>query len=164
MNQRSRIDLIQSLSADLAPSNRRNGIILPALLWFVLSWLYVIGLSLYLGPLREGAITALLTNPQFAIESLIGFIAGALFCTLAFRESIPGLQRKWLIQLSILTALLWVACYAVGLSFPAIDPSRAGKRAHCVLEAYLYSIPPLFTGYLLIYRRFPLNSIRAGIF
>ena len=39
-----------------------------------------------------------------------------------------------------------------------------GKRAHCVLEAYLYSTPPLIAGYLLIYKRFSLNAVRAGVF
>ena len=164
MTQGNRIDLIQMLSADLPPVSQRSNILIPGLLWFVISWIYVVVLSLFLGPLRIGALNALITNPQFAFESLPGFVAGVLFCIIAFQESIPGLQRKWLVHLSILTALLWIACYTLGLSFPAIEPSRIGKRAHCVLEAYLYSVPPMFIGYLLIYQRFPLNSIRAGLF
>lgn len=164
MTQGNRIDLIQMLSADLPPVSQRSNILIPGLLWFVISWIYVVVLSLFLGPLRIGALNALITNPQFAFESLLGFVAGVLFCIIAFQESIPGLQRKWLVHLSILTALLWIVCYTLGLSFPAIEPSRIGKRAHCVLEAYLYSVPPMFIGYLLIYQRFPLNSIRAGLF
>jgi len=164
VTQGNRIDLIQMLSADLPPVSQRSNILIPGLLWFVISWIYVVVLSLFLGSLRIGALNALITNPQFAFESLLGFVAGVLFCIIAFQESIPGLQRKWLVHLSILTALLWIACYTLGLSFPAIEPSRIGKRAHCVLEAYLYSVPPMFIGYLLIYQRFPLNSIRAGLF
>jgi len=164
VTQGNRIDLIQTLSADLPPVSQRSNILIPGLLWFVISWIYVVVLSLFLGPLRIGALNALITNPQFAFESLLGFVAGVLFCIIAFQESFPGLQRKWLVHLSILTALLWIACYTLGLSFPAIEPSRIGKRAHCVLEAYLYSVPPMFIGYLLIYQRFPLNSIRAGLF
>jgi len=161
---RNRIDLIQSLSTNLAPANHRSHIFLPGLLWFIFSWIYVVTLSLFLGPLRDGALNSLFTNPQFAFESLIGLISGALFCAIAFQESIPGLQRHWLIRLSYLIALLWIACYTIGLSFPAIDPSRVGKRAHCVLEAYLYSVPPMTIGYILIYRGFPLNTLRAGIY
>lgn len=164
MSQQNRIDLIQTLSADLSPVSQRSNILISGLLWFVISWIYVVALSLYLGPLRTGALNALISNPQFAIESLLGFISGALFCTLAFQESIPGLQRKWLVHLSILMALLWIASYTFGLSFPAIEPSRIGKRAHCVLEAYLYSLPPMTIGYLLIYQFFPLNTPRAGLF
>ena len=164
MTHRNRIDLIQKLSTDLSPVSQRSNMLTPGLLWFVISWIYVVALSLFLGPLRTGALTALITNPQFAFESLLGFVSGALFCTLAFRESIPGLQRKWLVHLSVLTALLWIACYTLGLSFPAIEPSRIGKRAHCVLEAYLYSVPPTTIGYLLIYQYFPLNTQRAGLF
>jgi len=162
--QRNRNDLIQTLSSDLLPIQQGSKIFIPGLFWFVISWVYVVSLSLLLGPLRTGALNALITNPQFAFETLLGFISGALFCVLAFQESIPGLYRKWLVILALLVTLLWVSCYAVGLSFPAIDPSRMGKRAHCVLEAYLYSVPPMAIGYLMIYQRFPLHSIRAGLF
>ncbi|NOR80680.1 MAG: DUF1109 family protein [Methyloprofundus sp.] len=164
MTPRNRMDLIKGLSANVPPVRPRNGISLPIILWFFSSWIYVIALSLYLGPLRGGALKALITSPQFAFESSIGFISGALFCVIAFQESIPGLRHKWLIYLSYFSAILWISCYIVGLSFPALEPSMLGKRAHCVLEAYLYSVPPLIIGYFLIYRRYPLNSLRAGIF
>ncbi|NOR80283.1 MAG: DUF1109 family protein, partial [Methyloprofundus sp.] len=161
---RNRIDLIKDLSTNVPPVCPRNGISLPIILWFFISWVYVIALSLYLGPLRDGALESLITSPQFAFELSVGFISGVLFCVIAFQESIPGLRHKWLIYLSYFSAILWVSCYVVGLSFPALEPSMLGKRAHCVLEAYLYSIPPLIIGYFLIYRRYPLNSLRAGIF
>ena len=164
MKHRSRTELIKHLSTNVPQVRPRNSILLAAILWFFTSWIYVIALSLYLGPLRSGALESLLTSPQFAFESFVGLISGALFCLIAFQESIPGLRHKWLIYLSYFSALLWISCYVVDLSFPAIEPSRVGKRAHCVLEAYLYNIPPLIAGYLLIYRRFPLDSIRAGIF
>ena len=164
MKHRNRIDLIKELSTNVPPVRPKNGVLLPALLWFFISWIYVIVLGLYLGPLRNGALESLMTSPQFAFESSIGFFSGALFCLIAFQESVPGLRHKWLIYLSYLSAILWISCYVVDLSFPALEPSRVGKRAHCVLEAYLYSIPPLIIGYLLIYRRFPLDSIRAGLF
>lgn len=164
MKQRSRIDLIKDLSINVSPVHPRNSLLLPIILWFFISWGYVIALSLYLGPLREGALESLISSPQFAFESSIGLISGGLFCVIAFQESIPGLRHKWLIYLSYFSAILWVSCYVIGLSFPALEPSMLGKRAHCVLEAYLYSIPPLIIGYFLIYRRYPLNSLRAGIF
>lgn len=73
------------------------------------------------------------------------------FCLIAFQEAIPGIHQRWLIWLAFLSAFLWVGCYIVDLSFPALEPSRLGKRAHCVLEAYLYSGPPLIVGYRIIY-------------
>lgn len=164
MTSRKRSDLINNLSADLPAIKPRNSVVLPALLWFVCSWLYIIALSLYLGPVRSGALEALLTSPRFAFESVTGLVSGALFCVIAFRESIPGLRSQWLTYLAFLSAILWVGCYLLDLSFPAIEPSMIGKRAHCVLEAYLYSGPPLITGYRLIYRRYPLDAMRAGLF
>jgi hypothetical protein len=164
MTTPKRIDLINTLSKDLQPVSSRNSIFLPALLWFIVSWIYVIALSLYLGPLRTGALESLISTPQFAFESLTGLISGALFCLVAFQEAIPGRRRQWAVWLALLSALLWIGCYFAGLSFPAIEPSWTGKRAHCVLEAYLYSGPPLLIGYRLIYRCYPLDSIRAGMF
>ena len=164
MKPQSRIDLIKDLSSDVPVVRPRTNLLLISILWFICSWIYVVGLSLYLGPLREGAILSLITSPQFAFESSVGLISGALFCVLAFRESIPGLRHQWLVYLSYLSAIAWISCYIVGLTYPALDPSLFGKRAHCVLEAYLYSIPPLLIGYFLIYKRYPLNPLRAGIF
>jgi hypothetical protein len=160
----NRTDLINALSNDLQPIKPKNGIVLPALLWFIMSWIYVVALSLYLGPLRTSALESLIRSPQFAFESLAGLISGALFCLIAFQEAIPGRRHQWLIWLAFLSSLIWISCYIAGLSFPAIEPSWDGKRAHCVLEAYLYSGPPLIIGYRLIYRRYPLNSLQAGIF
>ncbi len=164
MTNRKRTDLINTLSKDLQPVSPRNGIVFPALLWFIMSWIYVVALSLYLGPLRTGALESLIKSPQFAFESLVGLISGVLFCLIAFQEAIPGRRHQWLVWLAFISALLWISCYIAGLSFPAIEPSWDGKRAHCVLEAYLYSGPPLIIGYRLIYQRYPLNSLRAGIF
>ena len=164
MKQRNRIDLIKDLSSNAPSVHTRTGLFLPGLLWFFCSWVYVVALSLYLGPLRDGALKALISSPQFAFESSVGLVAGALFCAVAFQESIPGLRHKWLVYLSYFSAILWIACYVTGLTFPALEPSMLGKRAHCVLEAYLYSIPPLLAGYFMIYRRYPLNSLRAGVF
>lgn len=164
MTYSNRLDLIKELSSNVPPVHRRGSVLLPAILWFSLSWIYVISLSLYLGPLRPNAIESLLTSPQFSFESTVGLISGALFCLIAFQESIPGLRRQWLVYLTYFSAILWVSCYIVGLWFPALEPSLIGKRAHCVLEAYLYSIPPLSVAYFIIYRRFPLNTLRAGIF
>ncbi|NOQ65436.1 MAG: DUF1109 family protein [Methyloprofundus sp.] len=164
MKQQSRVDLIKDLSSHVAVVRPRTRLLLPSMLWFIGSWIYVVALSLYLGPLREGAVKSLVTSPQFAFESSMGLITGALFCVLAFRESIPSLRHQWLVYLSYLSAIVWVSCYVLGLTFPALEPSMLGKRAHCVLEAYLYSMPPLLIGYFLIYRRYPLNAFRAGMF
>ena len=164
MTRKDRSQLIQKLTSDLTPVVTRGNILIPAMGWFACSWVYIVVLSIYLGPLREGAVEALIHSPQFAFETYTGFISSALFCVIAFQESIPGIQKRWLIGLSFITLFLWIGCYIAGLSIPAIEPSMLGKRVHCVLEAYVYSGPPLLVGYVLIYRRYSLDSIRAGMF
>jgi hypothetical protein len=164
MTAPKRIDLIKALSNDLQPVRPRSNVGLPALLWFFVSWIYIIALSIYLGPLRTGALESLTQSPQFAFESLVGFMSAALFCLIAYQQAIPGRRHQWMVWLAFVSALLWIGCYIVGLSFPALEPSWDGKRAHCVLEAYLYSGPPFLVGYVLIYQRFPLNTLQAGIY
>ncbi len=164
MNETKRLQLINGLSADLTPVKPSGGIILPALIWFVLSWGYVVAMGLYLGPLREGALVALLSAPQFIFETTLGAVVVALFCLMAFQAAIPGLDKRWLKNIAYFIGLLWISCYVVGIFFPALEPSMVGKRDHCVIEAYLYSTPPLLIGYFLIFRRFPLRTIKAGIY
>ena len=164
MTSRNRQDLIKQLSTNVPPVTVRNSIFLPALVWFICSWFYVITISLYLGPIRPGALAALFESPQFAYEIMIGLLAGSLFCIIAFLEAIPGCRKPWLTALAYACGIGWISCYVAGLSYPALEPSMFGKRAHCVLEAYLYSAPSLISGYRMIYQRYPINAARAGLF
>ena len=51
-----RANLINDLSANLSPVRANLNIGIVILLWFFSSWVYVISLSLYLGPLRQGVL------------------------------------------------------------------------------------------------------------
>lgn len=164
MNHKDTQALIQSLTTDLKPTRPHTAIWAPALIWLILCWLYVITITLQIGPLREGALQALTHSPHFVLETLAGLIAGGLFSVLAFAESIPAAQKKWLFWLALSTAIFWVGSYVLGLVAPALEPSRIGKRPHCVLEAFLYSGPPLILGYALLFHRYPIHSVRTGIF
>ena len=156
--------LIQSLTTELRPVHRRTAIGFPVTLWLILTWFYVIVITLYIGPLRAGALQALIHSPYFALETLTGFVAGGLFAVLAFLESIPGARKKWLFSVALSTIILWIGSYLLGLVAPALEPSMVGKRPHCVLEAYFYSGPPLISGYYLLFCRYPINSVRTGVF
>lgn len=156
--------LIRSLTHDLPSVQTQTNLIFPLISWFIVSWLYVVSVALQLGPLRNGSIQALIDSLHFAIESGLGVLVGGVFAYLALRESIPGLRNHWLQKLIFVAAVVWVGNYIVALFWPALNPSMLGKRAHCVLEAYLYSVPPLLIGHLLIAHRYALRSVRAGIY
>ncbi len=156
--------LIQSLTDGLQPIKLRTAVWKPTILWLGLSWCYVVWVALQLGPFREGALQAMLEVPQFALESAIGFMAGGAFAGVAVLESIPGAGKRWLLWSVLFIFTLWVGSYGFGLVSPALEPSMVGKRAHCVIEAYLYSVPPLILGYALLFYRYPLHSVRMGVF
>lgn len=164
MTENSRQNLILQLTNNLEPVGPRGRVGLPAFLWLLSSWIYVLVVAISLGPFREAPLRALTENPHFALESAAGFAVTVLFGIMAFRESIPGLGNRWILPFAVAAAILWLGDHSAGLYWPALEPSMDGKRAHCVLEAFLYSGPPLLIGYLGLARRFPLRSVRAGVY
>jgi len=164
MTDRDRLALIQSLSKNLNPIKKPGNILIASGIWLLVSWLYVIFAAIQIGPIRVGALQALTQSSHFALESTTGLMVSGLFCLLAFRESIPGRDNDQIMWLAILVAAVWVGIHIIGIITPALEPSMEGKRAHCVMEAFFYSIPPLLLGYSWIFRRYPLNTIRTGVY
>lgn len=154
--------LIESLVHDMTPVTTRGALLWPAATWWGLSWLWVVAATLTFGPLRPGAMAELVAVPQFALESLIGFLAGAFITWIAFAESVPGMNRRSLTMLALGAAGLWVLSYVIGFVHPALEPSMFGKRAHCVVETLVYSVPPIAAGVWFLRRRFTLRNVRAG--
>lgn len=164
MTDRTRQVLIQSLTKNLQPVRRRSNVVMPALFWLAFSWSYVILLAITVGPIRAGAVEALTTLPHFVLESSIGLLITGLFCLLAFRESVPGTKNNWLLWAAVSMSVLWIGNHVIGLVAPALEPSMEGKRAHCVIEAFFYSGPPLWVGYYVLHRCYPLRPVRAGLY
>jgi hypothetical protein len=156
-------ELIAKLTAELTPVKAALPPLRVAGLWWLGSWLFVIIVTLLTGPLRPGAFVQLLTNAQFAAESLVGFLAAALIAAWAFEDSIPGTRSRGLLHVGLVAAALWLIAYVVGLEYPALEPSMAGKRAGCVMQTLLFAVPPMAAGIWITNRNyFPLTPLRTA--
>ena len=155
--------LISNLSRDLAPVLPAPNINILAVVWILLSGLYVVAVTHLFGPVRPGAFSQLATEPRFLLESMLGLAAIFWISLLAFRASIPGaLTRKFAAGGLILMAL-WLAQYVIGLVSPALEPSMLGKRDHCFMETMIYALPPILSGLFLIRRLYPLRFVRTAM-
>lgn len=155
--------IIDGLVKELAPVRKPLPPLLLALLWWAASWIGVVGMTLALGPLRPGALNALVTAPQFGIESATGLSAGLLFGVAAFRLSIPGLANRWLMPVAVILLGGWLLTYVIGFVHPALETGMTGKREHCAIETLLYSIPSLVAAAWLFKGRYTTHSATAGL-
>ena len=154
-------DLIDRLKADLSPVRPIASIPVALVGWLVVSVVYVLLSSSLLGPYRTGVIDQLINQPRFSIEMVVGILAFICFAATAVTESIPGISIRWVRRLGWLLAAIWLGHFLLGQQWPALEPSMFGKRAHCALEAYLYSVPPLLGMMWLQRNRFVLRPVRA---
>ena len=158
-----RDDLIASLSAGLPAVKPVANIGLLAATWLIVSALWVVAVTHFLGPLRPGAITQLVSEPRFLLESLAGVAAIAWVSLLSFRAAIPGALTRRFAIVGAALMILWWSFYLVGLVNPALDPSMAGKRALCFIETLVYSVPPILLGLFMLRRLYPLQPARAAM-
>lgn len=150
-------DLIQSLCTDLRPVKPVLPATVYALAWMGFSTLYVILITAAGGPLRDGVLEQLATQPRFLLESVWGFVALAMLAVCAFRAAIPGALSKRFLAVSFLLLLIWLLNYVVGIWLPALEPSSQGERHSCWLETVLYAIGPMLIALVLVRRLYPLN-------
>ncbi len=156
-------ELIASLSADLKSVKPARHTDRTALLWLVLSAVYVVGITSFLGPIRPNAFNQLFTEPRFLIESLVGVLAILAITLIAFRAAVPGALSRRFTLLGSGILLLWLGSYVVGLVSPSLEPSMLGKRHYCVFETFIYALPPILFAYMLIRRLYPLRPVQTAL-
>lgn len=155
-------ELIDKLSADLEPVGRPPALWPGLLAWLLLSVAGAAAISLLLGPWRAGAVEQLLGTPRFTIEVLTGVLALLCLSVTALLDSIPGRASRTMRIAGWLLFGLWVGHFFAGLAQPVFEPSMAGKREHCSLEAYVLSALPVLGLVWLQRRRYPLDRVRAA--
>ena len=156
-------DLIAGLSRDLTPVSPASNVNLQALVWVLISAIYVVAVTQLFGAARPGVVSQLATTPRFLLESLLGIAAILWFSLVAFRAAIPaGLSRQFAVT-GIVLMTLWLAQYVFGLISPALEPSELGKRGHCFWETMAYSALPILSGLFLIRRLYPLSFTRTSM-
>lgn len=155
--------LIASLSTDLDTVQPVTHITGRAISWLILSTLWVVAVTHLLGPLRPNALSQLSSEPRFLLENLLGFLAIAWLCLLAFRAAIPGVLSRRFATIGAVLMALWWTSYLIGLVSPSLEPSMLGKRPHCFVETMIYALPPILLGLLMIRRLYPLSPVRNAM-
>ena len=155
-------DFISDLSRGLAATPHLKPLGWVVGWWLVGSLVYVCALTWLLGPFRLGFSEQLASHPRFMLEMALG--SGALVCLAiaAFRDAVPGLDSRLPRRIGWILAAGWLTNILTGYFAPTLEPSMLGKREHCALEAYLYSLPPAIVAIWLQRHRFPLDPIRAA--
>jgi len=156
-------ELIASLSRDLKPVSPAPNVNALSLVWLALSAGFVVAMTHLVGPIRPGAYVQLIAEPRFMLESLLGLAAILWIGLAAFRAAIPAALTRTFAAVGVVLLALWLAQYLFGLIDPALEPSPAGKRAHCYLETMVYSLPPILVALVLIRRLYPLHYVRASM-
>jgi Negative regulator of sigma F len=156
-----RDELIRALSRDLQAVRPPPEPLAMATGWWLATWLFVVTVTITAAALRPGAAQQLWESPHFLLESLTGLLAGWLIALAAFRSSIPGDGQRGLLSAGMGLGLIWLLSYVVGLEFPALAASMAGKRADCFLETLVYALPPALLGRWLCGRYMPLAPART---
>lgn len=163
---KDREQLIADLVSDLKPKPKQLSLLQLALIWWLLSWVYVVIATLLMGPLRPTAHEQLAHSHHFQIETLFGVVATLLVAIGAWYGAAPGALTKGFLRLGVLVSVVWVGFYVtsyLGLSPPAVEPSMLGKREYCYIEAFLYSVPPTAVACYFIAKRLPLRSLQTGL-
>ncbi len=156
-------DLIASLSKDLESVKPPAGSDRVALTWLVVSGLYVVAVTSVLGPIRPNALTQLLTEPRFLLETLVGVAAIVSLTLIAFRAAVPGALSKKFALMGFGLLVFWLGSYVVGLASPALEPSMLGKRHYCVFETFIYALPPILAAFILTRRLYPLRPVQTAL-
>lgn len=155
--------LIEELAQDLRPVRPPRALAQSVALWLLASWAIVVALTFATGPLRPGAFGQLIEHPRYAFEAALGFVLGGVAIWGALALGIPGAgSPRRRIGPALGLALFWVGAFAYGILDPAVDPSMAGKRAHCTVETFAYAIAPLLIGIAALRRRAALRRAWAG--
>ncbi len=159
-----RRELISGLVADLRPTPGPGRVAGLATLWLVGTFTLALLFTALTDPFRPGSAGQLVAHPRFGLETLLGVVAIVMLAANAFRAAIPGpgmVRRLLLPALSV--TVLWLINYVLGLWAPALEPSLAGERRHCVLETLVYGLPPIFAGIYAIRRYWPVRGWISGL-
>ncbi|MEH6518129.1 MAG: NrsF family protein [Halioglobus sp.] len=157
-----RDDLIASLVDDLAPVRPIGNINALAILWLLISALYVVAIIHVFGPVRPGALDQLIGNGRFLFENLLGLASIVLVAVGAFRAAVPDANARRVGLSGVMMMLGWIAMYAVGLLSPTFEPSMLGKREYCYIETLIYALPPMLVGGMMIRRLYPLQQVKVA--
>lgn len=150
--------LVDDLTPVKRPAFRRN-----AMIWWALATLVTGGAMAVIAPFRSSVFDQLGSSSRFMLEALLGLIVCASVARAAFELGIPDIRshyRRARLELTLLS--VWILLFMIALVAPIFEPSMAGKREYCYLEAFLYSVPVTIAGIIAVRNLMPLNRAITG--
>lgn len=158
----NRTRLIDQLAQESAAGVRPFALAPLLTVWWLLSWVFVVTMTLLTGSLRPGWQDQLAGSLRFSIETGLGIAAGLLLCIAAFRSAVPGPhQRRWT-GAALMLALLWIGSFVMGLAAPTFETAVIGARPGCEQQVLLFGLPAMLAGLWLMRRGYVLNWPLAG--
>jgi hypothetical protein len=152
--------IIDSLSAELAPVRVLRPPVLRALLW--LAAVGAVSAALILRFTHWGAILPRLQIPRVALETTATALTAITATIAAFELSIPDRSPRWA-WLPVPTLLLWLAasglgCLSNGLGMHNAD-GPVGESAHCFVFIMGTSVPLAIGLFWMLRRARPLDAL-----
>lgn len=154
--------LIAELAADLRPVRMAGRVGHLVLAWCAIAGAYSWFAIVATRPVRDGVRTALLQQPVFALETLLGLATIVTLAWAALRTAIPAEPRTAAFKWPVIVGVAWIAILAAGIWYPSHPVSMLGKRDHCVWETLLISLPSLLLLLWLARRLLPLRPRWTG--
>lgn len=154
--------LIDELATGLEPARRLPRALWLGVAWLAFAWLTATGLTLATGPLRPGVLAEIVRSAHFDLELLAGLATG-LAALIAAGALARVREASWRVIGAPLAALaLWAALVALRLAEPASEDPLLGKRSTCIVEIFVYALPPLALGLALARRMASLERRWCG--
>lgn len=152
--------IIESLTADLAPVRTLRAPWLRALLW--LAVVGAVSAALILRFSHWGVILPRLQTPRVALETTATALTAVTATIAAFELSIPDRSQRWA-WLPVPTLLVWLAASGLGCLSNGLGVNTAqgpvGESAHCFVFIMGVSIPLAVTLFWMLRRARPLDAL-----
>ncbi len=156
-------ELQERLVAELRPVARAASPPRALALWLACSALAVAAATLAVGPLRPGALQALVAVPRFALDCALGALAAGAGMLAALRLSTPGADpRGAALRAALVAQGLWIALHLWGLVDPALPAAAPAVARSCASDVPLYALAPMGLALLLLRRRAALERFPAA--
>ena len=155
--------LIAALAADARPVRHPGRIGGVTAAWLAVAIVVGIGGLLWHEPASVFRGPQLAQSPRFLLETVLGFAAIGVLALAAFRTGLPSPPSLHARLLPWLPLVAWGLVQVLSLWHPAIEPTMAGKRDHCVFEVLVLAVPGVVIGCLALPEGRPVADAAAPV-
>ncbi len=159
-----RSPLIDALIEDLTPVRVARSWGSAVLLWAGISWVFVTSAVLMSGPVRSGAVAALVASPRSGLKLCLGLATGFTAIWAGLEIGVPGTpntRRLWIPPLILFSG--WLGLIAYGVAHPLFEVSMLGRREHCLAQSLVLATPPYLLALWLLRERIITAHAGAGL-